>query len=92
MFDEIGKAKDSLFSMIGANASDSVVNSIADAIAQKQKALDMRMFNHFRKIRALCTPEQFEKYDSVVQRMMKKMGRPARKDQDKKGQDKKDGK
>jgi protein CpxP len=85
MFDDVRKAKDSLFSLIGnANADDSVVNSVADAIAQKQRAMDLRMFYHFKKIRALCKPDQLEKYDSLVQRMMKKMGGPPRKEQDKK--------
>ena len=85
MFEEIRKSKDSLFSLVGdANANDSVVASVAEAIAQKQKAMDLRMFNHFRKIRELCKPNQYAKYDSLVQRMMKKMGRPPHRDQDKK--------
>jgi periplasmic protein CpxP/Spy len=85
MFEEIRRAKDSLFSLIGSvNATDSVVNSVADLIAEKQKAMDLKMFYHFRKIRELCKPDQLEKYDSLVQRMMKKMGRPSHKGQDKK--------
>lgn len=87
MMEDMRKMKDSLFSMIGnENANDSTINSITDAIAMKQKEMDTRMFNHFKRIRGLCTPDQRAKYDSVVQRMMKKMGgggKP-RKDQDKK--------
>jgi periplasmic protein CpxP/Spy len=84
MSEDMRKTKDSLFrTMSNENANDSVVNSIADAIAQKQKAMDLRMYNHFKRIRGLCTPEQLPKYDSVIQRMMRKMGKP-RKDQDKK--------
>ena len=84
MFEDIRKAKDSLFSMISVNVSDSVVNSLADAIAQKQKTIDLRMFNHFKKIRDLCKPDQLAKYDSLVMRLMKKMGKPPRREQDRK--------
>jgi Spy/CpxP family protein refolding chaperone len=83
MFDDMRKTKDSLFRMIGnPEANDSIVNSVADAIAQKQKAMDLRMYNHFKRIRSLCTPDQLPKYDSLIQRMMKRVG--PRKDADKK--------
>ena len=84
MMEEIRKAKDSFFSLIGnSNISDSRIDSVAEDIAKKQKAMDLRMFNHFKRIRALCKPDQLAKYDSVVQGMMKKMGgRSPRKDKD----------
>ena len=79
MFDNMRKAKDSLFSLLSnENINDSLINITADVIAQRQKEIDLRMFNHFRQIRALCTPNQLPKYDSLIQRMMKKMGRPHR--------------
>jgi periplasmic protein CpxP/Spy len=79
LFDEMRKAKDSLFKLLSnPNVSDSIINKASDAIAQKQKALDLQTFNHFKKVRALCTPDQQSKYDSMVQRMFRKMGRPMR--------------
>ena len=85
MFDDMRKTKDSLFRMIGnENANDSTANSIAEAVAQKQKAIDLRMYNHFKRIRGLCKPEQLPKYDSLIQRMMRKMGGRPHKEQDKK--------
>jgi len=84
MFDDMRKSKDSLFGMISnQNSNDSSVNSMAEVVAQKQKAIDLRMYNHFKRIRGLCTPDQLPKYDSLIQRMMRKMGRPHR-DQEKK--------
>ena len=84
MFDDMRKTKDSLFRMMSIDGTtDSTVNATADAIAQKQKAIDLRMYNHFKRIRGLCKPDQLPKYDSLIQRMMKKIGRPHR-DQDKK--------
>jgi Spy/CpxP family protein refolding chaperone len=79
MFDDMRKAKDSLFRLVSdPNANDSVIDKVSDVIAQKQKALDLQTFNHFKKVRALCRPEQQEKYDSLVQRMFRKMGKPMR--------------
>jgi periplasmic protein CpxP/Spy len=78
MFDEMRKAKDSLFKLLSdPAASDSVINKASDVIAQKQKALDLQTFNHFKKVRALCaTPDQQVKYDSMIQRMFRRMGKP----------------
>jgi len=79
MFDNMCKAKDSLFRLLSdENANDSTINKTADAIASQQKAVDIQVFNHFKKIRNICTPEQLPKYDSLVQRILKKMGKPCR--------------
>jgi len=79
MYDDMRKAKDSLFRLLSfPETSDSVLNEITDAIAQKQKAIDLETFNHFKRVRVLCKPDQFTKYDSMVVRMFRKMGKPAR--------------
>lgn len=85
MFDEMRKAKDSLFRLLSdPGINDSTINKVSDLIAQKQKALDLQTFNHFKKVRALCsTPEQRTKYDSMVLRMFRKMGKsPVRKNEE----------
>ena len=77
MYDDMRKAKDSLFRLLSyPGASDSLLNKLSDAIAQKQKAIDLQAFNHFKRVRELCTPQQQPKYDSMVLRMFSKMGRP----------------
>jgi periplasmic protein CpxP/Spy len=79
MFDEMRKAKDNLFRLLGdPGANDSVIDKASDVIAEKQKALDLQTFNHFKRVRAICTSEQQAKYDSLVQRMFRKMGKPIR--------------
>ena len=86
LFDEMRKAKDSLFRLMGdSTVSDSVITKAADAIAQKQRMLDLQTFAHFKRVRALCTDAgQAVKYDSAVQRMFRKMGKTARRgEQDK---------
>ena len=85
MFDEMRKAKESLFRLLSdPDTNDSIVRKATDAIAGQQKALDLQTFSHFKKVRAICTPEQQAKYDSMIQRMFRKMGKPQRRnDQDK---------
>lgn len=77
MFEEMRKAKDSLFRLIGnTQASDSVIRKAAEAVGERQRLLDLQSFSHFREIRALCTsPEQEQKYDTAVLRMLRKMGK-----------------
>jgi periplasmic protein CpxP/Spy len=91
MYDEMRKAKDSLFRLLSdPSVNDSIINKVSDVIAQKQKALDLQTFNHFKKVRALCTtPEQQTKYDSLVLRMFRKMGKPPVRMNEEKGKEEK---
>lgn len=75
MFDDMRKAKDSLFSMIGkAEAQDSIVLRLASHVGDKQEALDLQTFRYFSEVRKLCKPDQQAKYDSLMTQMFKKMG------------------
>lgn len=79
MFDDMRKAKDSLFRLLSyPETSDSTVSRTADVIAQRQKALDLQTFSHFKRVRTLCEPEQHARYDSMVIRIFNKMARPQR--------------
>ncbi len=87
MFDDMRKAKDSLFRLLSyPGTSDSLLSKLSEAIAQKQKAIDLQTFNHFKRVRTLCTPEQQPRYDSMVIRMFSKMGRPQHGDKERKDQ------
>lgn len=82
MLEDIRKAKDSLYRLLSnESVNDSVINMTAELIGQKQKAIDLQAFTHFKQIRALCTPEQLPKYDTLIQRMMRKMGKPPRRNE-----------
>ena len=79
MYDDMRKTKDSLFRLLSyPETSDSVLNKMADAIAQKQKALDLQTFNYFKRVRTLCTPDQLSKYDSMILPVLRKMGKHPR--------------
>lgn len=73
-FGEMRTAKDNFYKLLNeASVPDSVVNSAADAIAAKQKQLDLQTFRHFQQVKAICTPEQQPKFDSLVQQVIKRM-------------------
>ena len=79
MYDNMRKAKDSLFRLLSyPDTPDSLLNKAAEVIAQRQKELDIETFNHFRRVRTLCTPAQLPQYDSLVLRLLRKMGKPVR--------------
>jgi Spy/CpxP family protein refolding chaperone len=72
-FDEISKSRDSLYQLIGeAPTSDSVMRATA-SIGNRQAALELRLFQNLRQIRALCTPEQVAKFDSLAPSLVHKM-------------------
>lgn len=90
MYDDMRKTKDSLFRLLSyPETSDSTLNHIADAIAQKQKALDLQTFNYFKRIRTLCTAGQLPKYDSMILPLLRKLGKTPRHNDPKKTEDKK---
>jgi Spy/CpxP family protein refolding chaperone len=91
MYDNMRKAKDSLFRLLSfPDTPDSSVNKAAEVIAQQQKEIDLETFNHFKRVRTLCTPGQETNFDSMVIRMFRKMGKPVRhNEQGKPGESKK---
>lgn len=79
MMDDMRRSKDSMFRLLGNEAvNDSVINSFANHIAEKQQQIDVSAFKHFKRIRGLCTPDQLPKYDSLVLKMIRKMGKPGK--------------
>lgn len=86
MMDSLRTPKDLQFKELAAGSfSDSTMNSLAEQSATVQKAMELRMFNHLRKIRLLCTPEQQPKFDSLFGKIFsKKGGDSKKKDTDKK--------
>ena len=79
LFNELRNAKKDFYGLIyNKNIPDSLLNAEADSIAKKQKKLDMQMFRYFNNIRNICTPEQTEKFDSIINVQILRMvdGRP----------------
>ena len=71
LFDSVRVAKQAYFALVkDANASDSLINSYASRIAEKQMVVDKLTFEHIRRVRALYNSDQQKKYDSIIQKMM----------------------
>lgn len=78
MFDEMRAAKKDFYALINSGqVSDSLLNTDADSIAEKQKHLDMQMFRYFKNVRGICTDSQTQKFDSLMKKVVGRMiGRP----------------
>jgi len=74
LFQDLTRSKEEFFSLIyQPNVSDSVLNSYASLIGEKQMALDISTFHYFQSIKALCTEEQKPKMDSVIKQIVKRI-------------------
>lgn len=77
---DIRSTKERFYNLLArTEVSDSVLQRAADSIGYRQSAIDLLTFQHFREVRALCTPEQRPRFDSLVHQVMLKMSGPYRK-------------
>lgn len=69
--DSIRAAKNNLYKLLQQpqTPSDSAVDIALNHVLKQQEKLELTMFQHFQKVRALCTPEQQVKLDTMVNRM-----------------------
>jgi len=87
LFKELTKSKEDFFSLIyQQGVSDSVLNSYASRIGEKQMELDISTFHYFQSIKALCNEEQKPKMDSFIKQIVKRIinNGPSRRPSDKK--------
>ncbi|HEX6169046.1 MAG TPA: hypothetical protein VFZ33_05090 [Chitinophagaceae bacterium] len=74
LFKELTKSKEDFFSLIyQQGVSDSVLNSYASKIGEKQMELDISTFHYFQSIKALCNEEQKPKMDSFIKQIVKRI-------------------
>ena len=74
LFDQLRKSKMDFYNLIySSQVSDSSLNTAADLIAERQKKLDLQMFNHFKTVRNICTPDQLQKFDSTIKKVFIRM-------------------
>jgi Spy/CpxP family protein refolding chaperone len=76
VWEDIRITKDSFYRQLNnASFSDSDIAAYAQRIAEKNRVADERMFRHFRELRAYCTPQQQQTFDTLVPRMLSRSGR-----------------
>lgn len=75
MFDEMRTHKQLNLKNIGAqNFSDSSIINATEYAAAQQKNLELKMLNHLKVIRNLCTPQQRAIFDTGFYKMMSRPG------------------
>lgn len=74
LFDSIRLSKQEFYKLLSQpSLQDTAWQRAANRIGETQKAIDMELFDHFRQVKAICTPPQQPKYDSLVQTVVGKM-------------------
>ncbi len=79
--EKVKAAKDELFELIKEpNATDSAKQLAARGVSMLTEEIDINTVNHFQKVRALCTPEQQQKFDGIIRQLTRMMAnqRPGR--------------
>lgn len=65
------------FDMLKSNNTDQLeVDSITLLIAEERKDMEMALFDHFKKIRALCNKEQEQKFNNIIDEITKRLSPP----------------
>lgn len=68
--DSIRASKNKLYTFLQqAPPNDSSVQAAAATLSHYQQKMELNMFRHFQRVRAICTPEQQVKLDTLVNRM-----------------------
>jgi len=74
LFKQLIKSKEDFFSLIyQQGVNDSLLNSYASKIGEKQMELDISTFHYFQSIKALCNEEQKPKMDSFLKQIVKRI-------------------
>ena len=69
--------KENFFQLLKSeHVVDSIKNNAALKISLSIKALDILTFEHFKKVRALCSEEQKPKFDELIQKMVNSVNNP----------------
>lgn len=79
LFEDLRGEKEKRLRFLADNDySDSALVQTVNRSAERQKKLDLKMLEHIRNIRALCTPAQKQSFDTGFYKMLKR-NRPDKK-------------
>jgi len=80
LFDSLRIAKDRFYVLLNQpRVSDSTLKAAARKIGERQEILDLQVFQQFRELKSLCREEQLPKFDSVLNRIVKRISFPHKK-------------
>ena len=52
------------------DVNDSTKKAAADNVAKNLERLDLLTFEHFKEVRAMCTPGQQKKFDEIIENVL----------------------
>lgn len=74
LFDKMRSVRDSFYGLLYIDAlPDSVINSKAAIIGERQAEMDKNFLRHLQEVRKLCKPEQLPKFDSSFKVVVSKI-------------------
>lgn len=74
VIDSIRDAKKRFFDLLNQpQVTDSALITRSNEIADLQKRLDLATFRHFQNVRAICRPDQLQKFDTVIKEIVNRM-------------------
>lgn len=76
VMDSMRTAKRNFFNLLkepSSLATDSLLTVRGQEINVLQRKLDLITFQHFQRVRSLCTPEQLQKFDTVIAEIVNRM-------------------
>lgn len=74
--DEMKSAKQSLYALMKSAdtaSKQAEAQHWLDSLAAKQRRIEAITYQHFREVRALCTPQQQQKFDEVIGEALEQM-------------------
>jgi uncharacterized membrane protein len=75
---QVKEAKDHFFDLLNDdNISDSAIEKASYAAVDAQRQMDVRVFKHFKRIKALCNDEQKKRFNEIIKDAIHRMARPA---------------
>ena len=75
--EQIKTDKDDFFQLLKSDSLvDSIRNNAALQVSLSMQSLDILTFEHFKKVRALCTETQKREFDKLMQKMVNAVNSP----------------
>ncbi len=76
--DALRFTKDKLFALLSNTdrneIKDTLAKQLTDVIGKLQEKIDKETFEHFSQLRSILTPQQKQKFDTTIQRVLRTMG------------------
>lgn len=75
VMDSVRNAKRRLYDLLKQQNSniDSLLDANSNEVAAQLKKLDLLTYRHFERVKGICTPEQLQHFDAVIEEIVNRM-------------------